>query len=195
MATEDELKVAALEAAARIFHGTAQRHATLESAQSFFEWLIKPHPVSMTIIVGPPSEQGSTPPSMEGRAVAVTLTDSQQVTLTLGETDSKGQPVTGDSVVWTVDNASVVTLTPNGYECLVEAGTVGTATVTVTDGSLTATEAFVVTAGAASALTLTASDPVEQTPAAPAAAPADGTVAAQPAADAPVTTDPAAPTA
>lgn len=190
MATEDDLKVAALEAAARIFHGTAQRHATLESAQAFFQWLIKTHPVSMTITVGPPSEQGSpASPSMEGSAVAVTLTDTQQVTLTLGEKDSKGQDVTGDAVVWSVDNTSAVTLTPNGYTCVVAAGTPGTATVTVTDGTLTATEAFVVTSGAASALTLTADTPVEQpaAPAAPAAAaPADGTVPA---------VDPAAPTA
>ena len=181
MATEDELKVAALEAAARIHHGTAQDHATLSAAQKFFQWLVKPHPVSMTITVGPPVEQGSTSPSMEGSAVAVTLTDTQQVNLTLAEADSKGQPVTGDAVVWSVDNTSVLTLTPNGYTCLVEAAAVGTATVTVTDGALTATEAFTVTAGAASALTLTADTPVEQPAAAPAAAP--------------VATDPAAPVA
>lgn len=169
MATEDELKIAALEAAARIHHGTAQGHATLQSAQAFFQWLLRPHPVSMTVTVGPPVEQGSTPPSMEGRAVAVSLTDTQQVVLTLAETDSKGQPVTGDTVTWTVDNPSVVSLTPNGYECTVAATGVGTATVTVTDGALTATEAFTVTAAAPAVLTLTAGTPTDQPAPAPAA--------------------------
>jgi hypothetical protein len=88
------------------------------------------------------------------------LMDTQQVTLSVAETDSKGQPVTGDALTWTVDNAAAITLTPSadGYSCLCVAGTDGIATVTVSDGSatppLTATDVLTVVSSAATGLVI-----------------------------------------
>lgn len=187
MAEDADLRMAALHAAARIYQGTAQHHATQEAAIGFYQWLAQgPAPVRMTITVGTPTLQGTgtTPP--EGSSMQ--LHDNEQVTYTLSETDAKGNPVTGDTITWTVDNPAVVTLTPSadGYSCLVVAGTLGSAVVTVTDGTLSATEAVDVIAGPVAAISV-AAGAVETQPApapatTPAAAPADGTVPAAPAA-------------
>ena len=87
------------------------------------------------------------------------LTDTQQVTLTVEAEDSKGNEVS-DTFTWTVDNGSVLALTPSSdtTSCDCVAGTPGEANVTVTDSStppLTAVQAFTVAAGAAAQLVIT----------------------------------------
>ena len=116
-------------------------------------------------------EGPGTPTQMKGSAVQ--LTDLQQVTLTVAEQDSKAQPVTGDSLTWSVDNPDIIAITPSadGYSCLCVAGVDGTANVTVTDNTvtppLTGTEPFVVVSDAATSLVISAGTPEEQPPAAP----------------------------
>jgi hypothetical protein len=145
-------------------------------AQMYYRWLEGPAVLILT--AGPLTfdqaapEGPGMPTIMKGSAVQ--LTDTQQVTLSVAEADSKGQPVTGDTLAWTVDNPGVVAITPSadGYSCLCVAGTDGTATVTVTDSSVTpplaGSEAFTVVSGVAASLVLNAGTPEAQPPAAPA---------------------------
>jgi hypothetical protein len=98
---------------------------------------------------------------------AVSMTDIQQVTLTVMAEDSKGQPVADAGLTWSVDNGDVVSLQPSadGTSCLCVAGIPGTANVTVSDGSsppLTASEALTVTSSAATQLVVTAGTPEAQ---------------------------------
>jgi hypothetical protein len=147
-------------------------------AEVYYRWL--DGPVSLALTHDPvtynqadPDGPG-TPTVMKGNAVQ--LTDTQQVTLSVAETDPKGQPVTGDNLAWTVDNPDVIAITPSadGYSCLCVAGTVGTATVTVTDSTanppLTGTDALTVVSSAATSLTIGEGTAEEQPPPAPPAA-------------------------
>ena len=98
--------------------------------------------------------------------MAVTMTDLQSVTISVGATDSKGNPatVTGP-MVWAVDAPATVSITPaaDGMSAVAAAvGPDGTGNVTVTDsgdGGLTGTLAVQVVSSAATALTLTAAAP------------------------------------
>ena len=143
--------------------------------------LTGPGPAVLVLTVDPTTfdqaapEGPGTPTIMKGSS-AVQLTDTQQVTLSVAEQDSKGEPVTGDTLAWTVDQSGVIAITPSAdtQSCLCVAGAPGTATVTVTDNSvtppLTGTEAFTVVSGAATALVINAGTPEAQP--APAAPPA-----------------------
>jgi hypothetical protein len=105
----------------------------------------------------------------------VQLTDIQQVTVSVSEQDSKGQPVS-DQLVWSVDNTAVISLVPSAdsQSCLCVAGTDGTATVTVTDNSvtppLTASDVITVVSSAATSLVISEGTAEDQPPAAPPAA-------------------------
>jgi hypothetical protein len=97
---------------------------------------------------------------------AVSLTDIQQVTLSVLAEDTKGQPVS-DTFTWAVDNGDVIALTPSAdtMSCLCVAGIPGTANVSVSDGStppLTASESFTVTSSAATQLVVSAGTPEAQ---------------------------------
>jgi hypothetical protein len=74
----------------------------------------------------------------------------------VAETDAKGQPVTTDTLTWTVADPTVATLqvSADTYSAVVVAGNVGSTVVTLTDGTLTATEAVDVIAGTATAIVL-----------------------------------------
>ena len=92
--------------------------------------------------------------------------DNEQFTLSAVTTDAKGFPTT-DPLTWTVDNDTVATLTVSDdtQSCTVVAGVPGSCVVTVTDGTLTATEAVDVVA-AGTALISLQEGPVEPQPAA-----------------------------
>lgn len=102
----------------------------------------------------------------------VQLNDLQQVTLSVAEQDSKGQPV-ADALAWSVDNGSVISLVPSAdtQSCLCVAGTDGTAVVTVTDNSvtppLTASDTITVVSSAATSLVISEGTAEDQPPAAP----------------------------
>ncbi len=158
-------------------HTTAQPSDVTSAATMFYRWLEGPAILilthdSLTFSQAAPDGPG-TPTVMKGNTVQ--LTDLQQVTLTVAEQDSKGQPVTGDTLTWTVDNAAVATITPaaNGLSCLVVAVADGVATVTVTDATvtppLTATDAITVVSSAATGLVITEGTPENQPAATPGA--------------------------
>jgi hypothetical protein len=91
--------------------------------------------------------------------------DTEQFTLSAVTSDAKGFPTT-DPLTWTVDNADAVSLvvSDDTQSCTVVAGNPGSAVVTVTDGTLTATEAVDVVPGGTALISLT-EGPVEEQPA------------------------------
>jgi len=148
----------------------------LHVAGLFYGWLTAP--VMLTVTVSPLTfEQGREPgpgvPTISEGADMAQLTDTQQVTLSVAEVDSKGNPVTGDTLAWTVDDVSVITVTPDasGYNALAVAGIPGVANVTVTDSTvsppLTGTFQLTVEPGTATSLVVSEGTPVEQPPPAP----------------------------
>ena len=96
----------------------------------------------------------------------VTITDAEiaDYSSAVSETDSKGFPVT-DALTWTEDSNGAV-LTGNGAGVFTAVAP-GTANITVTDGSLSATDAVTVDPGAAAALLLGAPVITEQAPVVP----------------------------
>lgn len=143
-------------------------------ATLYYRWL--EGPAVMFLAVDPTTfdqaapDGPGTPTLMKGSAVQ--LNDLQQVTLSIAEQDSKGQPVS-DSLAWSVDQPGVVAITPSAdtQSCLCVAGTDGTATVTVTDNSvdppLTATDVITVVSSAATSLVISEGTAEDQPPAAP----------------------------
>jgi hypothetical protein len=144
----------------------------VDTAAAWASWVLAP-PVRLAITAAPNTFQQEGPlkyrpttatPDPGGTTMAVTMSDTEEVTLHVAPEDSKGAQTSGDTVTWSVDNAAQLTLTPSadGLSCLCAAGTVGTATVTATDGTLTGTEVFTITAGPTTQLVVTADNPVSQ---------------------------------
>jgi hypothetical protein len=76
------------------------------------------------------------------KLMSFSMTDSQQVTLTITATDKKGNPATipAGSITWAVDNPALLTITPAADSLSAVAasvGPLGTATISVkvADGS------------------------------------------------------------
>jgi hypothetical protein len=104
----------------------------------------------------------------------MTMTDSQQVGLTIQPVDKKGNPAPVDGVpAWASSNTEVVTVTPaaDGMSAVASAvGPLGTATVSVkADADLgsgvteiAGTLDITITAGAAATVTITAGTPTDQ---------------------------------
>jgi hypothetical protein len=149
----------------------AQRaQVVTQVADVFYRWLTGPVAIKVTIAaVTVDRRTGVTTPTNYQGASMATLTDAQQVTLSVAETDSMGQPVTGDALVWASDSPSIVlTPAPDGYSALADAGVPGTANVTVTDSTstppLVGTAALTVIPGAAVSLTIIEGAPVDKPP-------------------------------
>jgi hypothetical protein len=144
-------------------------------ADEFYTWLTVP--IRLQTAIAPLTyEQHGGPPAQtryhEGHPNMATLTDTQQVALTVAETDSKGESVTTDTLVWAVDNPNVVALTvaADTYSAEAVAGAPGTANVTVSDSAnpaLTGSLVLTVVSGAATSLVITEGTPEEQPPPAP----------------------------
>lgn len=167
--TREWLRAEALRSAAQLLEGTGATAADVTSlAASLYAWLAESR---LTLRVNSITYRQGTPPVPQPTIFlpggTVQLTDIQQVPLSVEPEDSKGQP-TSDTLTWTVDNPDVLSLQPSDdtLSALAVAGNPGTATVTVTDGALSATDAFVVTASATTQLVITEGAPEDQPPAA-----------------------------
>jgi hypothetical protein len=142
----------------------------LAEASRAWAWLIR---MRLIITAAPLTyEQGSPARSVSTKIDGgiVQLTDTQQVTLSVAAEDSKGFAVS-DTLTWSSADDTIVSLQPaaDGMSCLCVAGNPGTGNVvTVTDGTLTATESFDVVPSGVATLTITPGTPEDQ-PAAPAA--------------------------
>ena len=131
--------------------------AVTQAAGEFTLWLTAP---AVTLTVGTPvvAEEANPAhylPLKRGADMAVSLLDTQQATNPPpSETDSKGIPVTGDTITITEDSAgAVVALTVNPDDSAVFAAVApGSAQVSWTDGTLSFTDTITVTAGAAAEL-------------------------------------------
>lgn len=98
---------------------------------------------------------------------AVQLHDDEQFTLSVQPEDSKGFPVSGDQITYAADDGTVVSLQPadDGLSCLVVAGNPGSAVITISDGTVSATEAVDVVAGDVATFQVTEGTPEKQAPA------------------------------
>lgn len=105
-------------------------------------------PERLVLTTGPVSTQG---------AANMQIHDNEQFDIVVAAVDSKGVP-TADTFTATVDNNTVLTLVTgaDGKTFTIKAGLPGSAVVTVTDGTLSVTEAVDVVAGAAATISLTA---------------------------------------
>ena len=149
-------------------------------ATAYYRWLEGPAFLLLTIsqLTFPqdaPDGPG-VPTVMKGNAMAQ-ITDLQQFTASVGEVDSRNQPVTGDNLTWTIDQPAVATVTPaaDGYSAVIAGQSDGTATYTVTDNTvtppLTGSGTVTVVSSAATSLVVAEGAPEDQPPAPPAPAP------------------------
>ena len=144
-------------------------------ATIYYQWLEGPAFLLLTVdptTFDQAAPEGPGSPTIR-KGMIVQLNDLQQVTLSVAEVDSKSQPVS-DQLAWSVDNSSVIAITPSAdtQSCLCVAGVDGTATVTVTDNSvtppLTASDTITVVSSAATSLVINEGTPEDQPPAPPA---------------------------
>lgn len=138
-------------------------------------WRWRVGPVDAVVVTGAPVAVSVTNAAATGKAdVTVDLRADQKVTLTGQWTDEVGNPTTtptGATVVYTVDNATVINLTDNGNGTAVAAatGTLGTANVHAVANApgfpeLTGDLQIVVVAGLAERFNIVAGEPEEVTP-------------------------------
>jgi hypothetical protein len=139
--------------------------AVLALADIFYRWLAAP--VTLSMAAAPVTYEQAGGPGVptvfrEGTTVAI-LTDTQQVTLAVEPEDSKGEPAP-DTLTWSSSDTNVITLTvaPDTLSALAVAGAPGTAVVTVTDGTLSATDSIDVTSGPVASLVITEGTPEPQ---------------------------------
>jgi Bacterial Ig-like domain (group 2) len=96
--------------------------------------------------------------------MSVQMTDAQAVTYTVDPEDSKGFPV-ADTITWSESSGgTVVTATPaaDGLSCVFAAVAPGTATISATDGTLSASDSIDVTTGGVASLVLTPGAPAAE---------------------------------
>jgi hypothetical protein len=155
LSDESVLRVAALQSAVQAGEGSGCRHDILETAQSFYDWVSKRTGVHLAVTVGEVTKQEEKHPMQ--------IHDDEQFTLSVTETDAKGFPVV-EELTWTVDNEDSVTLqvSDDKQSAVVVAGNPGSAVITLTDGTLTVTEAVDVVAGDGALITLNEGTPEKQ---------------------------------
>lgn len=139
----------------------------LKDAGRFELWLIG-KPARLRLTPGPFTfEQGTPGPGVptititSGDNMAVQMLDTQSVPYACEPEDSKGFAV-ADTLTWTESSGgTVVTATPSadGLSCDFAAVAPGTATITVTDGTLSGSDVITVTAGPVAQLVLTPGTP------------------------------------
>lgn len=164
----------ALRAACAVYQGTRENPFTiLRLAGDFLKFLTAPpfrlvlKPARVTFAEGNPAL--GVPTRFTGDHMSVTMTDDQQVSYAVEAEDDKGAQVT-DTLTWSAsDGGAVLTVTPaaDGMSAVFAAVAPGTSTITVTDGTLTASDLITVTAGVAASLVLTPGTPSAEAPAAP----------------------------
>ena len=97
--------------------------------------------------------------------MSVSMSDTQQVAYTVEPEDSKGNQ-TSDTLTWSEDsNGAVVAMTASadGLSAEFVAVAPGTATISVTDGTLNGSDLVTVTAGPVASLVLTPGTPADVT--------------------------------
>lgn len=165
----------ALRLAVQLYTGSNPSESTtvtvIYTAGQFSRWLdARPARLNLTAAPftfsqGPPGP-GTPTRYTGGNNMSVTMTDDQEVTYTCAPEDDKGFPVS-DTLTWTESSGgTVVTVTPSAdtLSALFVSVAPGTSTISVTDGTLSATDIITVTAGGVASLVLTPGTPAAQTP-------------------------------
>ena len=147
----------------------------IATAGQFASWLLaRPHHLRLI-----PAPYTFAQPAYPGPAVrtktgdngmSVTMTDAQEVSYSCAADDSKGFPVS-DTFTWSSDDGgAVLTVTPSadGTSCVFAAVAPGSATISVTDGTLSASDLITVTPGGVASLVLTPGTPTDEPAPAPA---------------------------
>ena len=152
------LRAEALRLAVQLFAARPQDNydegrAVVYAAGEFTAWLTDP---AVTLTVGDPAVAEEANPAVHlplnrtGADMAVSLTDTQQATYPApSETDSKGFPVSGDTITIAEDSAgAIVAMTENPDGSVVFAAVApGSAQVSWTDGTLSFADTINVTTG------------------------------------------------
>lgn len=95
--------------------------------------------------------------------MATVLKDSEQVDFTVEADDAKGYPTVDPSAITAaIDDTTVASVSQNGATITVVAGAPGNAVLSVSDGTITVTEAINVTPGDVAAFKLTPGTPTAQ---------------------------------
>lgn len=147
--------------------GTGDAERVITTAEALFAWLVGP--AFMDITVGEIVDQTTGQPTgTTHTGGTVQLHDNEQVTLAVAEADAKGVAL-ADTLTWAIDNTTVAALqiASDTQSALLVAGLPGSAVVTVTDGTLSATLAVDVVPGGVATITITPGTPVVQPPATP----------------------------
>jgi hypothetical protein len=134
---------------------TADETAVLNTAERFLAWLHGT--VSLHLTASDIRNQATgVPAGHPTTGGTVQIHDDEQFTLSAATADAKGFPTT-DPLTWAVDDATIASLvvSDDTQTCTVVAGVPGSCVVTVTDGTLTATEAVDVVAGGTALISLT----------------------------------------
>lgn len=142
----------------------------LRIADDFYQWLAGP--VSLTIHPGTIVDQDTNAPTGDTyRGGTMQLHDDQKATLDVEERDAKGVLLV-DNVTWTIDDEQVATIVteastdpgaPEGTMVTwLVAGLPGSAVVTATDGTLSATLAVDVVPGDVALIQISTGEPVPQ---------------------------------
>ena len=157
-------------------YGDATTGRVFEAAAEFTRWLLgrpdRLHLQPAPFTFQQPAYPGPAVRTQTGDdGMSVSMTDSQEVSYSVEPEDSKGQPVS-DTLTWSSDdNGAVVTLTPSAdtLSCVFAAVDPGTANISVTDGTLSASDVITVTAGSVASLVLTPGTPSDESAPAPTA--------------------------
>lgn len=145
------------------FSGHSLDERVIETAGRFAAWLLaRPHRLRLIpalFTFQQPAYPGPAVPTQTTgeHGMSVSMTDSQLVTYACEPEDSRGFAV-ADTLTWSADDAgAVVSLAPSEdtLSCVVTAVAPGSATITVSDGTLSGSDLVTVTAGAVASLVLT----------------------------------------
>jgi hypothetical protein len=138
------------------------RTEVLGTADVLYRWLTRP--VTLTLAAGPAVNQTTGQPTTTPTGVPqMQLHDNEQVDLSVTTADAKGF-ATADSLTWMSSDESVATVTvsADSKTGTVVAGNPGSAVITVSDGTLSATEAIDVVPAGTATISIAEGTPVEQ---------------------------------
>lgn len=145
------------------------------AADVYYRWLEGPAFLLMTIselTFNQDAPDGPGVPTIVKGPAMAQITDLQQYTASVGEVDSRNQPVTGDNLSWAIADPTVASITPSadGYSAVIAGLADGTTTYTVTDNTvtppLTGSGTVTVVSSAATSLVISEGAPEDQPPAA-----------------------------
>ncbi len=166
-------RLEALNAAAVLYQGAREPLAMLRGAEQILAWLVKkPHrlvltPAPYTFAQGNPARR--VPTQIQGDGMSVQMNDDQQVTYSVAAKDDKGFDVS-DAITWSSDDGGAVltvTTSPDSMSATFAAVAPGTATITASDGTLSASDLITVTPGDVASLVLSPGAPEAQPAPAP----------------------------